>query len=72
MNRNLRNTVVGGLGGGSILSFVEFRRGGIGIGIGTIGPLFSWYDEVIDFERDKLGPAREAAKKKCREESGLQ
>jgi hypothetical protein len=71
MSRNLRNTVIGGVGAGSLVSLTAIRRGGIGIGIGVIGPLWSWLDDVQDFEREQLGPARESAKEKCRKEAGL-
>lgn len=70
MYRGLRNTGIGALGGGSIVSLIEMKKSGIGIGLGTIGPLWDWYDNVHDFEREKLGPARAAAKKKCREQFG--
>jgi len=58
---------------GIILGTVKGPQlGGIGMALGALGPLQSWKREVLNFERDQLGPAREMAKKKCREQAGLE
>jgi len=71
MNRGLRNTIMGGVGGGGLTSIVTLSAGGIGISIGVLAALLQWRDAVLDFEREKLGPAREASKEKCRKQAGL-
>jgi hypothetical protein len=71
MHRGLRNTIIAGVGGGSITSLVKLSAGGIGISIGVLGGLFQWRDQIEDFGRDKLEPAQAAAKEKCKKEAGL-
>jgi RHS repeat-associated protein len=71
MNRGLRNTIIAGVGGGGITSVVKLMAGGIGISFGVLGGLYQWRDQIEDFGRDKLDPARAAAKEKCTKEAGL-
>lgn len=71
MRRGLRNTVIGGVGAGGITSVIKFSAGGIGISVGVLGALYQWRDQIEDFGRDKLDPARAAAKEKCKKEAGL-
>ena len=83
MNRNLTLTIMAGAGAGIAGSLVPpgqsavrvMGRGpnlsGIGILLPLVPALYIWRAEVLKFEREELGPAREAAKRGCREKAGL-
>jgi hypothetical protein len=69
MRRNLTHVVLWGIAG-SGLGSVNPRYTGIAISSSILDPLYNWYNDVQDFESNELGPAREAAKQRCREEAG--
>jgi hypothetical protein len=69
MSRGLRNAVIGALAGAPTAGRLLGPLNGFLLGAGVTYP--SWRDAVIDFEAQKLGPAREKAKAECRKEAGI-
>lgn len=63
MNRGLRNALIRGT--------VGALAGVVGMMAGAMTTYPDWLDKVEDFEREKLGPAREAAKAECRKQAGI-
>jgi hypothetical protein len=69
MSRGIRNAALGGIAGAATAGQLLGPLNGLLLGAAVTYP--NWRDAVIDFEGQKLGPAREKAKAECRKEAGM-
>lgn len=69
MSRGRRNAIIGAVTGASLITGAIGAVAAALLGAGVTYP--SWLDALEDFEREKLGPAREAAKAECRKQAGM-